>query len=90
MAEAFRGNIIFPNKQVEQFERFYNGHLIDSETYIGGHVECLQSGVFRSDFPQKFRFEKKAYQNLINEVTKVMVINLISRPWSLVLKLKVK
>ena len=41
MAQAFRGNIIFPNKQSEKFERFYKGHLIDTHTYIGGHVECL-------------------------------------------------
>lgn len=41
MAQAFRGGIIFPNKQVSTFENFYDGHLIDSETYIGGHVEAL-------------------------------------------------
>ena len=41
MAQAFRGNIIFPNKQKPIFENFYEGHLIDSETYIGGHVEAL-------------------------------------------------
>lgn len=41
MAQAFRGNIIFPNKQQENPEQYYNGKLIDSQTYIGGHVECL-------------------------------------------------
>lgn len=68
MAQAFRCNIIFPNKQVEQFEKFYQGHLIDSETYIGGHVECLRTGVYRSDIPVKFRLEKTGYQNLIDQV----------------------
>ena len=29
MAQAFRGNIIFPNKQTEPFERFHEGKLID-------------------------------------------------------------
>ena len=42
MAQAFRGNIIFPNKQTEPFERFHEGKLIDSDTYTGGTVECLQ------------------------------------------------
>jgi len=41
MAQAFRCNIIFPNKQTEKFERFHNGKLIDSDTYTGGTVECL-------------------------------------------------
>jgi DNA polymerase epsilon subunit 1 len=41
MAQAFRGNIIFPNKQVEAGEKFIDGKMVDSETYIGGHVECL-------------------------------------------------
>ena len=41
MAQAFRGNIIFPNKQEENPEKFCRGKLIDTETYIGGHVECL-------------------------------------------------
>ena len=68
MAQAFRCNIIFPNKQVEKFEKFYQGHLIDSETYIGGHVECLRTGVYRSDISVKFRLEKLAYQGLIDQV----------------------
>ncbi len=41
--------------QKPEFAKFYGGHLLESETYIGGHVECLESGVFREDFPYKFR-----------------------------------
>lgn len=66
MAQAFRGNIIFPNKQSDKFEKFYQGHLIDNETYIGGHVECLRTGVYRSDIPVKFRLERTGYQGLID------------------------
>ena len=32
-----------------------DGHVLDSETYVGGHVEALESGVFRSDIPSRFR-----------------------------------
>lgn len=35
--------------------KFYDGHLLESETYVGGHVEALESGVFRSDIPYRFR-----------------------------------
>ena len=33
--------------------------LLDSETYVGGHVEALESGVFRSDIPCRFRMVSK-------------------------------
>jgi DNA polymerase epsilon subunit 1 len=42
-------------------EQYYNGKLIDTQTYIGGHVECLQNGVFRSDIPVRFKLEKAGY-----------------------------
>ena len=44
MVEAYHGNIVCPNKQVDKLESFYKGHLLESETYIGGHVECLETG----------------------------------------------
>jgi DNA polymerase epsilon subunit 1 len=68
MAQAFRRQIIFPNKQVEDFEKFFSGHLIDSETYIGGHVECLNVGVYRSDIPVKFKLDPSTYEYLIENI----------------------
>jgi DNA polymerase epsilon subunit 1 len=35
MVEAFKGNIICPNKQQDDVESFHNGHLVEAETYIG-------------------------------------------------------
>lgn len=32
-----------------------DGHLLDTETYVGGHVEALEAGVFRSDIPSRFK-----------------------------------
>ena len=40
----------------------YKGHLLESETYIGGKVEALESGVFRSDLPMRFKCKPEAYQ----------------------------
>jgi len=61
MASAYRADIIFPNKKKEEPEKFYNGHLLDSETYIGGKVEGLCSGIYRSDFNYRFKFKKETY-----------------------------
>lgn len=62
--EAFRGNIIMPNRHEESHGDMYEGHLIASETYVGGHVEALEAGVFRSDIPTHFKIEPSAVQGV--------------------------
>ena len=60
MVQAFWGNIIFPNKQQETLNKLTDdGHVLDSDTYVGGHVEALESGVFRADIPCRFRMVRK-------------------------------
>lgn len=59
--QAYRANVICPNKHQSDPEKFHNNHLLDSETYIGGHVECLETGVFRSDLPTSFKLDKSGY-----------------------------
>ncbi|XP_027348237.1 DNA polymerase epsilon catalytic subunit A-like [Abrus precatorius] len=68
MVQAYKANVICPNKHQSDSEKFFNNHLLESETYIGGHVECLESGVFRSDIPSSFALEPSAYQQLINNL----------------------
>eukprot|EP00667_Euglena_gracilis_P000101 EG_transcript_101 len=68
MVQAYQKNIVFPNKQVEQREKFYNNHLLESETYIGGHVDAIRSGVFRADHLQKFQLNPSTFQTLIDRV----------------------
>jgi len=76
MAEAFKANIAMPNKHTDPKERFYNGHLIESETYIGGHVEALESGVFRSDIPCKFKLIPDALEQLIQDLDRALKFSL--------------
>lgn len=66
--KATEKNILLPNKHSEPIERFYEGHLIESETYVGGHVESLEAGVFRSDIPTKFKVEPEAVQEILDEL----------------------
>ena len=50
--EAFRGNIVFPNKHETVLNKMSeDGKVLESETYVGGHVEAIECGVFRSDIP---------------------------------------
>ncbi|PSR89873.1 DNA polymerase epsilon catalytic subunit A like [Actinidia chinensis var. chinensis] len=68
MVQAYQANVICPNKHQADPEKFYNNQLLESETYIGGHVECLESGVFRSDLPTSFKLDPSAYEQLINNL----------------------
>lgn len=69
MVQAFQANIIFPNKQETELNKLTkDGHLLDQETYVGGHVEALESGVFRADIPCRFKIIPNAVNELINGV----------------------
>ena len=68
MVEAFAANVVAPNKQAAPGDRFHAGKLLESETYIGGHVECLQTGVFRDDIPVRFKLDASAFSSLIDSV----------------------
>lgn len=45
-----------------------DGKRIESETYVGGHVEALEAGVFRADIPVRFRMNPEMLRDLKNEV----------------------
>lgn len=62
LLQSYKANVICPNKHQSDPEKFYKNHLLESETYIGGHVECLESGVFRSDIPCSFTLEPSAFE----------------------------
>ncbi|XP_028047433.2 DNA polymerase epsilon catalytic subunit 1 [Monomorium pharaonis] len=69
MVQAFQANIIFPNKQETELNKLTkDGHLLDQETYVGGHVEALESGVFRADIPCRFKIVPSAVDELIKGV----------------------
>ncbi|KAK9447075.1 uncharacterized protein V1518DRAFT_422137 [Limtongia smithiae] len=68
MVQAYERQIILPNKHKEAEEQFYDGHLIESETYVGGHVESLEAGVFRSDIPVDFSIDTTAVDQLLDQL----------------------
>ncbi|KAK6638721.1 hypothetical protein RUM43_006988 [Polyplax serrata] len=73
MVEAFQARIIFPNKQEQELNKMTSdGHVLDTETYVGGHVEALESGVFRADIPCRFRLIPEAFETLIREVRRTL------------------
>ncbi|ODQ63222.1 DNA polymerase epsilon catalytic subunit A [Nadsonia fulvescens var. elongata DSM 6958] len=76
MVEAYKGDILMPHKHKEPDERFYNGHLLESETYVGGHVESLEAGVFRSDIPETFNIDPTAVEELLRDLDAALVFSI--------------
>lgn len=79
MVQAFHANIVFPNKQEQVFNKLTDdGHVLDSETYVGGHVEALESGVFRSDIPCRFKMVQSVLvlHNVISLLSLCNVLNM--------------
>ncbi|XP_047033802.1 DNA polymerase epsilon catalytic subunit 1 [Helicoverpa zea] len=73
MVQAFHANIVFPNKQVEELNKLTaDGHVLETETYVGGHVEALESGVFRADIKCKFKIVPSAVDKLMETTEKTM------------------
>ncbi|PZC77848.1 hypothetical protein B5X24_HaOG202959 [Helicoverpa armigera] len=71
--QAFHANIVFPNKQVEELNKLTaDGHVLETETYVGGHVEALESGVFRADIKCKFKIVPSAVDKLMETTEKTM------------------
>ncbi|GJZ35782.1 DNA polymerase epsilon catalytic subunit A [Tanacetum coccineum] len=68
MVPAYTANVICQNKHQAEPEKFHNGRLLESETYIGGHVECLETGVYRSDLPTCFKLDPSAFKQLIENL----------------------
>ncbi|OLY79611.1 DNA polymerase epsilon catalytic subunit A, partial [Smittium mucronatum] len=68
MVEAYNASILIPNKYVDPLGQSYSGHLLENETYVGGHVEALEAGVFRSDIPMSFNLDPSGFQELIDDL----------------------
>ena len=65
MIAAFKHHIIAPNNtHSESFKRFCWCYIAQ-ETYIGGHVECLCSGLYREDLPLDFSVQHWVIDNLL-------------------------
>ncbi|MES1908927.1 MAG: hypothetical protein MHM6MM_001764 [Cercozoa sp. M6MM] len=76
MVQAADKEIVAPNKQVDTPFQIRDGRVLENETYIGGHVECMESGVFREDIPMQFRIVPAAVQELMDELDECLKFTL--------------
>jgi DNA polymerase epsilon subunit 1 len=76
MVQAYQKEIVLPNKHVSPKEAFWDGHLLDSETYVGGHVESIEAGVFRSDIPVNFAVDPSAVDELLRDLDAALTFSI--------------
>ncbi|KAL1836329.1 hypothetical protein VTJ49DRAFT_5300 [Mycothermus thermophilus] len=76
MVQAYKKDIVLPNKHVAPKEAFWEGHLLDSETYVGGHVESIEAGVFRSDIPVNFAVDPTAIDELLRDLDAALTFSI--------------
>ncbi|KAF2758290.1 DUF1744-domain-containing protein [Pseudovirgaria hyperparasitica] len=77
MVQAYQKGIVLPNKHQAPKEAFWNGHLLESETYVGGHVESIEAGVFRSDIPCNFALDTSVIDELINDLDDALKFSIV-------------
>jgi DNA polymerase epsilon subunit 1 len=74
MAEAYKVNVLFPNKNVESLEKWKDDKLLVNETYVGGNVAQLNSGIFRCDLPENFCLNPNTFHSIIQCIPDVVGI----------------
>lgn len=62
-----------PNRHEDVQGNMFEGHLVATETYVGGHVEALEAGVFRSDIATHFKIVPEAVQQVCRRFTHFVV-----------------
>jgi DNA polymerase epsilon subunit 1 len=76
MVQAYQKEIVLPNKHVSPKESFWEGHLLESETYVGGHVESIEAGVFRADIPVNFAVDPTAIDELLGDLDAALTFSI--------------
>ena len=76
MVQAYQQAIVLPNKHAQAKESFWEGHLLDSETYVGGHVESIEAGVFRADIPVNFAVDPGAIDELLRDLDAALTFSI--------------
>lgn len=68
IAESWNYMVLIPSKRIEN-EIYYDGRYCEDVSYVGGHVECLKSGIYRSDFYYKFELKRQRLLEIRSKIS---------------------
>ncbi|ELA42787.1 uncharacterized protein VICG_00102 [Vittaforma corneae ATCC 50505] len=72
LAESVSYKILVPLKKRTDGLEYYKGRLIENLTYVGGHVESLRAGIYRSDFYQEFNIDDQVVELIIDNLDQIL------------------
>lgn len=72
LAESQHFKILVPSKKKTSGLEYYNGHIVENLTYVGGHVESLKAGIFRSDFLQSFTVSQQIVDLIVENLDNIL------------------
>lgn len=74
MCQAREKRIVAPNKYNGSAigKMTDDGHVLESETYIGGHVEAIRTGIYRSDLSLHFNIDPSTVNDLIQSLDETL------------------
>lgn len=66
IAQAYEKQVLIPDKN--KAVKINYPHVVNNLNYVGGHVECIRSGIYRHDFDYEFKVDKKYLIDLIKRI----------------------
>ncbi|CRG93880.1 DNA polymerase epsilon, catalytic subunit a, putative [Plasmodium gallinaceum] len=77
MAEAYKKNILFPNKSKPIYNQYFTDpeskkkYFIYDDSFVGGTVQSLKCGIYRDDLKEFFNLDVETYKYLMNNVDNI-------------------
>lgn len=72
LSEAITYNLLVPTRKRTGRLEYYKGHLVENLTYVGGHVESLQAGIFRSDFDSHYTVDHEMVEMIADNMDHIL------------------
>ncbi|CAD2095637.1 DNA polymerase epsilon catalytic subunit A, putative [Plasmodium vinckei lentum] len=78
MAEAYKKNILFPNKSKPIYNQYFTDssnkkkYFIYDDSFVGGKVQSLKCGIYRDDLKENFHLDSNTYKYLLNNVDNII------------------
>lgn len=72
LSEAIHYNLLVPARKRKGSLEYYNGHIVENLTYVGGHVESLRAGIFRADFEGQYRVDPEMVEMIADSMDHIL------------------
>lgn len=72
LAESVNYKILVPAKKKTDGLQYYEGRIIENLTYVGGHVDSLKAGIYRSDLEQEYTIDPEMMDLIADNLDQIL------------------